>query len=212
MIKLYFVRHGQTALSRDNRFCGASDPPLTSEGQEMAQVLGEYYEKVDWKAIYASPMLRTRQTSAPLARATKHKLITDPGLKEISYGKWEGHTTEVVRRRWPEDYLKWTADPGWNAPTGGETANQIAARALPVIGRIRKEHRTGNIMVISHKATIRIILCALLGIDVGRFRYRLGAPVASVSIVEFSTHHGPLLKVLGDTSHLPERLRTLEGT
>jgi len=211
MLKIYFVRHGQTALSRGNLFCGSSNPNLTPDGRQMAEALSEYYADTKWAAIYASPMKRTIATATPIAKRIGLNIRTDKGLKEISYGKWEGHTVEEVQRRWHEDYIKWLADPGWNAPTSGETANQIAARAMPVIGGIRAKHKDGNVMVVSHKATIRIILCSFLGVDVGRFRYRLGAPVSSVSSVEFG-HHGPLIKVLGDTSHLPDRLRKLPGT
>ncbi len=66
-------------------------------------------------------------------------------------------------------------------------------------------------LIVSHKATIRIVLCGLLGIDVGRFRYRLACPVGSVSIVEF-TSEGPLLHTLADRAHLDEKLRSLRGT
>ncbi len=211
MLKLYFVRHGQTPLSRDNLFCGISNPDLTREGYQMAQALADYYGDSPWKAIYTSPMKRTIETAQPLAKRAGLKIHTNAGLKEISYGKWEGKTVEVVKRRWGDDHIQWLADPGWNAPTGGETATQIAARAMPVIDGIRKTFNDGNVLIVSHKATIRIILCSLLGIDVGRFRYRLGMPVSSVSIVEFG-RHGPLLKVLGDTIHLPEELRELPGT
>ena len=71
--------------------------------------------------------------------------------------------------------------------------------------------RDGNILFVSHKATIRIILCALLGVDVGRFRYRFVCPVGSVSTVEF-TAEGPLLHSLADRSHLSEALKSLRGT
>ena len=98
-----------------------------------------------------------------------------------------------------------------HAPTEGESAIGIAHRGLQVIEEIQKRLTSGNILVVSHKATIRIILCILLGIDVGRFRYRLGCPVGSVSIVEF-TPDGPMLKALADRSHLTARLRSLPGT
>jgi broad specificity phosphatase PhoE len=68
----------------------------------------------------------------------------------------------------------------------------------------------GSVLVVSHKATIRILLCALLGIDLGRFRYRLGCPVGSVSVVEFAPQ-GPLLHTLADRTHLRETLRHLPG-
>ncbi|WP_369797075.1 histidine phosphatase family protein [Kamptonema formosum] len=87
----------------------------------------------------------------------------------------------------------------------------IAYRALQVIEEIKQRFPTGNVLAVSHKATIRIILCSLLGIDVGRFRYRLACPVGSLSVVEFGTQ-GPFLLVLADRTHLNERLRTLPGT
>jgi broad specificity phosphatase PhoE len=95
--------------------------------------------------------------------------------------------------------------------SGGEMAIAIANRAMPVIEEIKQQYRNGNVLIVSHKATIRIMLCSLLGIEVGRFRYRLGCPVCSVSIVEFNSH-GPLLKVLSDRTHQSERLRNLPGT
>ena len=83
--------------------------------------------------------------------------------------------------------------------------------ALQVVEEIQKVHDTGNVLLVSHKATIRILLCSLLGIDVGRFRYRLACPVGSVSIVEFGKH-GPLLKAMADRDHLDDHLKNLPGT
>jgi probable phosphoglycerate mutase len=132
-------------------------------------------------------------------------------LREIAYGRWEGQTVETVSRDFHDDHLRWSADPAWNAPTGGEAAVVIAQRVLHVIEEVRQSCDDGNVLLVSHKATIRIALCALLGIDVGRFRYRLGCPVGSVSIVEFGAH-GPLLHALADRTHLSAELRTLPGT
>jgi probable phosphoglycerate mutase len=66
-------------------------------------------------------------------------------------------------------------------------------------------------MVVSHKATLRILLCALLGIDLSQFRNRIGQRVAAVSVVEWRKT-GPLVKVLGDVSHLPPALLLGDGT
>ena len=80
------------------------------------------------------------------------------GLQEINYGKWEGKDVATVDVEYHDDYLRWLADPGWNAPTDGESAMTIAARALAVIEEISQQHSTGNVLVVSHKATIRIHL------------------------------------------------------
>jgi probable phosphoglycerate mutase len=133
------------------------------------------------------------------------------GLNEIGYGSWEGRTKEEVDRAFHDDYVNWLTDPTWHAPTGGELAVEVARRSLEVVANITERFSDGNVLAVSHKATIRIILCSLLGIDVGRFRYRVACPVGSVSIVEF-TSHGPLLRVMADRSHLNERLRLLPGT
>lgn len=110
-----------------------------------------------------------------------------------------------------QDYIRWQTDPAWNPPTGGETAIQIAARALSVITEIESEYKAGNVLVVSHKATIRIILCSLLGIDVGRYRDRINTLAATVSIVKFGPY-GPMLEMLGDRSYMPEDLRQRAGT
>lgn len=210
-LNLYFLRHGQTASSRGNLFCGSIDPSLTPDGEEMAEVFAKVYTSTSWEAIYCSPKERAILTAEPLANALKMELQLRDGLQEINYGVWEGKDVATVDRDYHDDYLRWLADPAWNPPTGGESAMAIAARALAVVEEISQHHTTGNVLVVSHKATIRILLCSLLGIDAGRFRYRLGMPVCSVSVVEFGTH-GPLLKTLADRSHLTDRLRDLPGT
>lgn len=210
-ITLYLLRHGQTAFSRENAFCGSIDPELTSSGIEMAQAFAAAYRSTPWNAIFCSPMQRTVATAKPLCEALGMQLELREGLKEINYGNWEGQSVETVSRDYHDDYIRWTADPAWYPPSGGELAVAIAARAMLVIEEIKQQYSTGNILIVSHKATIRITLCNLLGIDVGRFRYRLGCPVGSVSIVEFGSH-GPLLRALADRTHLDEHLRSLPGT
>lgn len=210
-LNLYLLRHGQTECSRNNAFCGATDSELTAEGLTMAQAFASAYNSLTWSAVFCSPMRRTLDTAKPLCTAIGIQPQLRDGLKEINYGQWEGKTPQQINLEYHDDYIRWSADPAWYAPTGGEMAITIASRAMGVIEEIKQSYKNGNVLVASHKATIRIILCSLLGIDVGRFRYRLGCPVNSVSLVEF-TAHGPFLKNLADRSHLDESLRNLPGT
>jgi probable phosphoglycerate mutase len=211
-LTLYFLRHGQTPLSREDVFCGSGlDPELTAEGLEMARGFAEAYRHASWSAVYSSPLRRTVATAQPLCETLNLQTELRDELKEIGYGKWEGQTKEAINLAYHDDYLQWLADPAWYPPTDGEMAVAIARRTLRVIEEIKGRFTTGNVLVVSHKATIRIALCGLLGIDVGRFRYRLSCPVGSVTIVEFG-ESGPLLKVLADRTHLSERLRDLPGT
>ena len=211
-LTLYFLRHGQTALSREDSFCGSGlDPELTPEGLEMAHAFIAAYRSKPWRAIYSSNLRRAIATAQPLCDALQLTSQARADLNEIAYGKWEGLTKEKVDQAYHDDYVSWLADPAWHAPSGGELAVAIAERGLRVIEEIKQQFPDGNVLLVSHKATIRIILCDLLGIDVGRFRYRLACPVGSVSVVEF-TLHGPLLHTLADRAHLSETLRSLPGT
>jgi broad specificity phosphatase PhoE len=210
-LNLYLLRHGETESSQTGTYCGFSDPGLTAEGTAMAQAFAEKYKHLSWQAVFASPLKRTVATATPFCEATGHTMELRDGLKEMYFGDWEGKTPEYVRQHHAEDYIHWLTEPAWNPPTGGETGVQVASRASLVMAEIEANYREGNVLVVSHKTTIRLILCNLLGIDSGRYRDRIHLPVASVSLVRFDLH-GPMLVKHGDRSHLPQELDTRPGT
>ncbi|HSM80712.1 MAG TPA: histidine phosphatase family protein [Nodosilinea sp.] len=210
-LHLYLLRHGETEYSKTGGFCGELDPELTAEGLAMAEAFAERYKTLPWQAVFASPMKRTIATAMPLSQAAGVNVQLRNGLKEINYGQWEGLTADYVREHFSDDYLQWLTEPAWNPPTGGESSVQIASRASLVMAEIEENFTDGNVLVVSHKATIRIILCSLLGMDVGRYRNRIELPVASLSLVRFGVH-GPMLVKHGDRSHLPEELGSRPGT
>lgn len=210
-LTLYFLRHGETTYSREGGYCGVLDPELTEDGEKMAQQFAQAYAKLDWRAAYVSPMKRTIATATPLCQTLNLEMELREGLKELNYGQWEGEQPATVNQTYHDDYVRWLTDPGWNAPTGGEKGIDVSRRASAAIQEIEGRYPSGNVLVVSHKATIRIMLCRLLGIDVGRFRDRIAMPVGGVSIVEMRPH-GPLLHQLADRSHLESALRSRPGT
>jgi len=211
MLELCLLRHGQTDYSRENRFCGSIDPPLNEVGRRMADAFSVAHAGERWDALYSSPRTRAQETASALASRTGVTIALDDGLREIAYGEWEGLRHEEARGRWPEAYDYWAADTASRGTPGGETAFQVAARAVPVVERIRERHPEGRVLVVSHKATIRIIVCALLGLDVRLFRDRIAQPVAALTRFQIKKT-GPLLIELGDISHMPPELRGLDGT
>jgi broad specificity phosphatase PhoE len=106
---------------------------------------------------------------------------------------------------------------GWRenelAPSksGTPASVEIASRASLVIAEIQQKYPKGNVLVVSHKATIRILLCDLLGIDLGRYRDRIDMPAGSVTVVKFDLH-GPLLQELGNRAYMGDDLRNRPGT
>jgi broad specificity phosphatase PhoE len=209
-LKLYFLRHGETIYSETGTYCGDLDPELTSEGTQMARAFADAYRSIAWTAVYVSPMKRTIATAKPLCDALGLKMQLREGLKEIRYGKWEDKSVDFVKQHYPDDYIHWLAEPAWNPPTGGETSVEISSRASLVITEIQEKYAHGDVLVVSHKATIRILLCSLLGIDLGRYRDRIQMLAGSVSVVKFDVH-GPLLQVLGNRAYMGEELCARPG-
>ncbi len=201
MLTLYLVRHGDTLQSAEGYFAGDIDPPLTERGKAQAERVAKMASTMSLAALYVSPKLRAQQTAEPTALACGLKSNVDDGLREIAYGAWEGKKETDVKAADPEAYAAWSQDPSLVAPPGGESAFAIAARALPVLVRARREHPTGNVIFFSHKATIRIIVCALLGVPLGRFRDRVSCPTASLTTFEFG-ERGAMLVRIGDVGHL----------
>jgi probable phosphoglycerate mutase len=177
----------------------------------MAEAFARAYASLKWDAIYTSPMLRTRQTAEPLSRLTGVQAIVEDGLKEIDYGEWEGLRQEDVKQRWPEAFEHWADDVASRGTPGGETAFHVAARAMRAVEGIRSGSAQGNVLIVSHKATLRIITCALLGLDVRLFRERIAEPVSAVTMFKV-TRTTALLTLHGDRSHLSEDLKNQEGT
>jgi broad specificity phosphatase PhoE len=200
-LNLFFLRHGETVASRTDGFCGTTDVQLTAAGVIMAKDFAFAYSQLDWTAIFVSPMIRTISTAKPLCDLIDIEMQLRDGLKEINFGQWEGKTPAEVNQQYHDQYVRWQSEPGWNAPPDGERAIDIARRSSEVVEEIEQTYQSGNVLIVSHKATIRIMLCSLLGIDVGRYRDRLDMPVAALSIVEFC-QQGPKLKKLSDRSHL----------
>lgn len=210
---LYFLRHGQTAYSQTGGYCGtpANDPGLTPEGLLMAKAFAEAYQAVPWQGIYVSPLRRTIETAKPLCELVGMSMELRDGLKEVGYGKWEGWHPADLTRDYHDEYMQWLTDPAWHAPPEGERGIDIARRTTLVLDEIEHRYREGNVLIVSHKATIRIMLCQLMGLDVGRYRDRFEMLVAAVSIVELADR-GPKFWVIGDRSYLSEELQALPST
>jgi broad specificity phosphatase PhoE len=201
MLTIHLVRHGDTAQAADGIFCGDLDPPLTDHGRSQAELVARALTPLRLVGLYCSPKLRARQTAEPLARNSGLEPVVADGLREIAYGTWEGRKESEIRQTEPTAYTAWHDDPGMVSPPGGETAFAIAARALPVIAAVRERYTTGNVVVVSHKATVRILVCALLGMPLKQFRTHVACPTTSVTSFDMAPG-GPMLVRLADVHHL----------
>ena len=199
--RVLLIRHGATVLSAEDRFAGSTDVDLSDEGRRQAGCLAERLRQAPLAAVYASPMRRTVETATIVATACHNPPLTDPGLREIDHGHWEGLTRKEVEARFPAEYNAWEEDPFTFAPEGGEAGVAVMARALPVLRAIVLRHPDQTVAVVSHKATIRLVLSSLLGIEARGYRDRLDQAPACLNILDFKDPVRARLMLYNDTSH-----------
>src|SRR5436190_5659552 len=202
--RVFLVRHGATVLSAEDRFAGVTDVELSNEGREQARRLAERLSEEKIAAVYASPMGRTAETARILAAPHDIDVQTRDGFREISHGHWEGMKRRDVEEKFPQEMAEWEKDPYTFAPAGGESGLAVTARALPALIDLVREHPGENILVVCHKATIRLLLSSLLGFDPRRYRDNLDQKPAALNIVDFRNPTRARLTLFNDTSHYDE--------
>jgi broad specificity phosphatase PhoE len=205
--RIYLVRHGATQLTAEDRFSGAVGVDLSDDGRWQCARLGERLHRQGVDAIYCSPLSRTVESATIIGSRCGMEPTTMDGLREISHGRWEGLTRREVEERYRDEYVAWEEDPFTFAPEGAESGVAVLARALPEVRRVVTSHKEQRVVIVSHKATIRLLLCALLGIDARGYRDTLDQAPACVNVLDFRDPVHARLMLFNDTSHYSERAR-----
>ena len=207
MTRLLLVRHGATGSTAEDRFSGSEDVALSDDGRAQARMLGERLSSVPIAAVYASPLRRAMDTATSLAAPHGLPVLVRDGLREISHGHWEKLTRREVEERYADEYAAWETDPFTVAPEGGESGVSVLARALPVVRKIVVEHAGDTVVVVSHKATIRLVLSTFLGFDPRGYRDRLDQSPACLNVLEFKDPMRARLMLFNDISHYQDQPR-----
>ena len=157
-----FIRHGHSEANRDGYFGGQMiNVRLTETGLKQAALVSAYVQKhYVPDAIYASDLLRARQTAEAVARPFSLPIQIDPRLRELYGGLWDGLSYEIIGRDYPEDYALWQKDFGRVRPPEGETAADVQARALTAIREIAEANENKTVVVVTHRGLLRTLQCA----------------------------------------------------
>lgn len=208
--RLFLVRHGATNATEEGRFSGATSAELSELGRWQAARLGERLAHQNIAAVYSSPLSRALDTASIIAGHCRLDVAARDGLREIGHGHWEGKTRDEVEVQHADEYAAWDADPFTFAPAGGESGVAVLARALPVIRDLVTTHVGEQVLVVSHKATLRLVLSSLLGFDARGYRDRLDQSPACLNVVDFKDPVRARLMLFNDTSHYADRPRVAD--
>jgi broad specificity phosphatase PhoE len=169
MTEIILVRHGETEWNASETFRGRADIDLNETGLRQAELVGKYLsaEKIDH--IYSSPLKRAVKTAEAIARFQKTGVDTVENLIDFDCGEWQGLTVEEVKEKDDVLYQDWVDTPEQMRIPGGETLDSVLNRAMPfVVGSVMK-CREGRIALVSHRVVLKVIICALLGLDNAHF-------------------------------------------
>lgn len=178
----YLIRHAEPDFPNGEKmYLGQkADLPLSPAGLEQAAQLGRDFRSVKLDAVYTSPLLRARQTAAPIAGAGV-PLCELEALRELSAGEWDGCTFADVRAKYPQYFAQ---DVVFSCPPGGESDEEGLARGRAALAAIERE-TPHCAAIVAHSALIRLLLCDLLGRSLHE-KKALRQRYAAVSVLRLS--------------------------
>jgi probable phosphoglycerate mutase len=183
------------------------DPVLHTEGVAQARALARRLHPKTLDAVYASGLVRTQLTAAPVLEGRQLELAIEPDLREVFLGEWEGG---VFRQKAADGGPEWRRflDTGrWDVIPGAESDAALRARMVRAVDTIAARHEGGSVLVVSHGGAINAFLAEILG--VGRTQFT-AVENTGVTIVRYG-HGRRMLLTVNDTHHLYDPLLGLPG-
>ena len=190
---IYVARHGETAWSLSGQHTGVTDLPLTERGESNARRLGERLKGLTFAKVFTSPLQRAARTCELAGFGAAAEVDRD--LFEWNYGEYEGRrTAEILAER-----------PGWqifrDGCPGGESPDQIGARADRVVSRLRAIHE--DVLLFSSGHFLRVLAASWLGLEAAGGRYFL---LSTASLGTLAYEHNnlsePVIRLWNDTRHV----------
>lgn len=203
MLTFYITRHGETEWNVQNRMQGWGDSALTENGVRNAKLLGERLKEVDFHAIYSSSSKRTQATSE-LIRGTRNiPIILDEKLREIHMGDWEGKTRVFLEENDSTNFHAFWNTPHLYVPTKGEKFLDLQERVLKAINEIQQTYESGNILIVTHTAVIKVLLAYFKKLPIENLWDPPYIHDTSLTLIEFEGD-GNRVVLVGDVSHWGE--------
>ena len=201
MTEIIIIRHGETEWNKTGRFQGHSDVPLSAEGRTQAAALGKNLVVDHVDAIYASDLTRAMETAAPLAQRFGLEVISDPLLRELNFGAWEGRNFNDVNAENPNAMKNFYTDPEQADIPESEPFPEFQRRVAGRVREIVAQERGKRIVIVSHGASIRILFADILSMPI-RSIWHLSQLNTAVNKIRFEDDGFAVVTLMNDTSHL----------
>jgi broad specificity phosphatase PhoE len=197
--KLLLVRHGQIAANTARIWHGSTDSPLTAHGHVEARRTAEYLARTrpGARALYTSPLQRTRQTAYAIGALLGLEAIAVPGLAEYGIGELEGTAYDVLLNE--HKFFDQIRSDHHFAPPGGESPHQVMSRITAALSEIARTHRGEEVVIVSHGAALGLAMGMLIdGDPMGWQNYHM----SNCGLGEIVLEPEPRLLAWNQTDHL----------
>jgi probable phosphoglycerate mutase len=165
--RILAIRHGETAWNVDTRLQGHLDIPLNDVGLRQAQRLAQALVQRDViDAIYASDLSRAHATALPIAQRIGQSVTTHAGLRERSFGQFQGRTFLEIEAELPDHAWHWRKrTPDWTPPEGGESLIALRDRIVSTVDELAVRHPGQQIVMVAHGGVLDILYRAATRLD-----------------------------------------------
>jgi alpha-ribazole phosphatase len=196
------VRHGQTSWNQEGKYQGHSDISLNERGIKQGNLVAKRLAKEKISAIYSSDLLRAQQTAEAIAEYHGLSVITKPEFREINFGIWEGLTYQEIMADWPEILTAMYSKPDEIGPPQGESFQVVKQRVTRSLQECIAEHQEQTIVLVSHGGTMRVLLCAALGIGLDKM-WSMRQDSSAINIIEYIDNRA-VVSLVNDTWHVKD--------
>jgi len=200
MTSVYLVRHGQTAWNKEEIFRGRTDVPLDETGLKQAELAGQYFKGIEIHAIYSSPLSRAWQTAQKIAQIQTVKVEPLEGILDMSFGDWEGHAHQEIRKMDNETYRQWVESPHLVKLPGGESLDDVRGRAMAALEEVLRKHSEKTIVLVSHRVVCKVMICTILGLDNSHF-WQIAQDTTAINLIQYKKGKY-ILSLMNETCHL----------
>jgi alpha-ribazole phosphatase len=161
------------------------------------------------QAVYCSDLARAVTSAEIIAGPYGLVPVRVPGLRERSFGAWEGMTFAGIKEKFPAEFEAWARNPLRHSPVGGENTEEVKERVVKALDIIMADHTGDNIAVVAHGGVNRIILCHILGMPLENI-FRIEQDYAAVNIIEFWEKY-PVVQLINGNAALGGNKEVSEG-
>ena len=194
-MKLILIRHGLTDDNLKKRYCGIRDVGVNKFGQQKLEEIKNKIRCLNVDTVLSSDLKRSWQTAKVIFGNTNCKIIKNPNLREINFGKWEGLAYNQILKRYPCVYKRWLEDPFAADIPQGEKLPHFIRRIKNELKKIINLKLDKTVALVTHAGVMRVILNTLLKIKKQDFWHFKINPCA-IYIIEYKAHLKPRIYTL----------------